>query len=661
MRASTPFVALERIVYQARDLGNVVRALELAGDAWRKASDRKSSTDAELRAHLRDLASWAANLLGSEHDARQTLEGLRLPSSLLASLGVAGVAPAAPSAVGGPSIGLLLLDSVGSGEALVAKLERRSGLSDQARHPLRLGEAARRALENAETAVLRWLAARHRLEAAGLSPDQGFAISGPPAVEWAVDGHSIGLAAGLTVFAAATGAELPSDVYATGALSAEGRVEPVGGVRQKVRSALRERPTLRLLLVPAGQEPAGVDDARVMPVSDLAEAVELVFGDEALERWPESGVNIEALLRRGVELYEKAARFDEAEVVLAATLAAIAARREARGDGSLHVADEVVARWRRASVLVHRGEVEASLTAFAAAMPLATKLWQARTLDASTFLGLHNSYAVALRDAFRYDEADALLTTTLATQDALRVGERERARTLGNRGELRGFAGRYVEARADLEASRAALARSYPDELPRAACYLGNLELSAGEPETALTHYDAGLATNEDVQTGAERNAAFLRYGRARALLALSRHDQARAEADRAVAAGGLYPGRLALAVRGRAAWALGDREAGQADLLAAAQTEDIEGSLLAFGCALARAHLALALLDEVDGDVNHEADVAALLAPLRSALSASRHPAGETHCDGLKRALAADDVATLRAVLHGIVALFPY
>lgn len=661
MRAPTTFVALERIVYQARDLGNVVRALELAGDAWRKASDRKSSTDAELRAHLRDLASWAASLLGSEHDARQTLERLRLPSSLLASLGVAGVAPTAPSGGGGPAIGLLLLDSVGSGEALVAKLERGSGLSREERHPSRLGEAARRALENAETAVLRWLAARHRLEAARLSPDQGFVISGPPAVEWAVDGHSIGLAAALTVFAAATGSELPSDVYATGALSADGRVEPVGGVRQKVRSALRERPTLRLLLVPGGQEPAGVDDARVMSVSNLAEAVELVFGDEALERWPESGVNIEALLRRGVELYEKAARFDEAEVVLAATLTAIAARREARGDGSLHVADEVVARWRRASVLVHRGEVEAALTAFAAAMPLATKLWEARTLDASTFLGLHNSYAVALRDAFRYAEADALLTTTLAAQDSLRVGERERARALGNRGELRGFVGRYDEACADLEASRAALVRSYPDELPRAECYLGNLELSAGEPETALTHYDAGLAANENVQTGAERNAAFLRYGRARALLALSRHDEARAEADRAMEAGGLYPGRLAHAVRGRAAWALGDREAGKADLIAAAQTDDIDGSLLAFGCALARAHLALALLDEADADEDHEGDVAALLAPLRSALTALAHPAGETHLDGLKRALDADDVATLRNVLSGIVALFPY
>jgi tetratricopeptide (TPR) repeat protein len=574
--ALAPLEALERVVYQARELGNLLGARQLLEQVREAAL---AEGDDELAFHLRALSPWIGARL-AERDDR--------------------------GAVGGERIGLLLVDVVGSGDGLLGCLRRCGGLPADARLPPRCATLAAEALRKAERAALRWVAARWKLEPSRLAADRGFRFEGPPAVHWAVDGGSIGLAAGVSVVAEQLGLSLPSGCFATGALSDEGQVIPVGGVPAKLEAVLREAPRAERVLLPKGQLPSELrgraGEITLIEVASLDEAVGALFGDHARAVAPVAGINIEALVRRGVELYEKANRFELARCLLEAALDAIEARRESLGDPSLHRADELSARWRRASALVHAGEVELALDAFAEAGALAEQLWEAEALEPTTYLGLRGSWAVALRDAFRWDEAEGLLESTIATQRQLRVGQRDLGRTLGNLGELRTLIGKHAEARADLEASRAALEVAYPEELPRALCYLGNLERAAGDLDAARARFDEGLALNTRVQTAAAANEAFLRYGRARARLEAG--DAAGALEDCAAALEGplgaaLYPGRRLLIVAGLARLALGEREAGREDLRHAGDDLGEASSLIAFGCALGHAELARDLLAE--------------------------------------------------------------
>ena len=178
--------ALERVIYQARELGNLVGARLLLEQAREAAL---AEGDDELAFHLRALRPWLdARLAEREGDGE----------------------------AGGDRIGLLLVDVVGSGDGLLGRLRRCGGLSADARLPPRCAAVAAEALRTAERAALRWVAARWKLEPSRLAVDRGFRFEGPPAVHWAVDGGSIGLAAGVSVVAELLGLPLPGGCFATG-------------------------------------------------------------------------------------------------------------------------------------------------------------------------------------------------------------------------------------------------------------------------------------------------------------------------------------------------------------------------------------------------------------------------------------------------------------
>ncbi|MCK5800715.1 MAG: hypothetical protein KAI47_26190, partial [Deltaproteobacteria bacterium] len=434
-------------------------------------------------------------------------------------------------------------------------------------------------------------------------------------------------------------------------------------VSAKISAVLRERPKTRWLLVPKGQRPRDLLDPRVVEVATLDEAAERIFGEELLTAGPIAGVNIEALIRRGVDLYEKASRFAEADTLFEVALRAIEAHRKELGDSTAHARDEILARWRLASSQVHRGKIEAALEAFSRTSELAEALWEKDAIEPRLYFGLQSNWAVALRDAWRYDEADALLTAILGEERRLRVGARELARTLGNRGELRTFAGRFENARVDLRASLEALRQAYPDEIPRALYTLGNLELASGNANAARRHYDAGLTRNKATQTGAARNEVFLRYGRARAYLAEGNAMAAIADCDRVLAQAhgdNAYPAQRLLALRGQARLRLGDHTTGHDDLQRAGDAVGDAGPLLAFGRRLAHAHLAIALLEE--NDDAHGARVAELVEGIAHTMDAvlglptDLAPKLRTQASALPQSALA-----LAELLRHTIHLFPY
>jgi len=331
----------------------------------------------------------------------------------------------------------------------------------------------------------------------------------------------------------------------------------------------------------------------------VEELLEVVFGERSLEARAPGAVDIEGTVRLGVELYEKRGDFAFAAQVLQVALEAIDEARQGGDAGALRT-EELTAAWRLGSALIHQGQTTEAEAILARAGTLAETLWDAGELDPRVYLGFRGNLAVLMRDTFRPVEAEALLRENLTLQRRLRQDKREQAKTLGNLGELLTFSDRFQEAEQTLEQALELIRATYPEEVPRELCYLGNLHLRRQEPELALEIFSQGLWANRGVQHGREANEAFLRLGTVRALGQLGRHRGAVAEADRALAPlspGRPYPGALIRKHRGVALLAAGELAAGREALLEAADVSHVRGGLLRFGVSTALGELAIHLL----------------------------------------------------------------
>ena len=571
MEASMPWLA--RVRHQAEVLGNTVRAMELVHQA-------QAGADPELRFHLGEYERW----LRQDH---------REPGA-------------------GEGVLALLLDVDHSGEGFVARLslEPRTELH---RSPLPpdCGAAFAEAVERAGAALMHTLWRRGLFSpASSLLSDQRFVLRGAAAARhWVKDGGSIGAAAAVALYSAWTGVALPRGIAVTGGVDARGKILPVGGLLAKVRAVLRERPGVRLVVVPREHETDNTDglaeaqDPRVRGVETVEQLLELVFGAGAMAARAAGPVDIEGTVRLGVELYEKRGSFAFAAEVLSVALQAID-RARVRGELSAHRPEELTASWRLGSAMIHLGQTAEAEALLGRARELAEALWQAQELDPRVYLGFRGNLAVLLRDLFRPAEAEVLLRQNLILQRQLRQAKREQAKTLGNLGELLTYMDRFQEAEEALDEALEFIRAVYPDEIPRELCYLGNLHLRRGEPGQALEVFREGLLANCPVQYGQETNEAFLRLGTVRALAALGRHRRAVAEADRALvplSPGQPYPRAFIIKYRGLALLAAGDGAAGCAALEEAADTTFVRGPLMRFGVSTALGELARFLLASGD------------------------------------------------------------
>ncbi len=621
---TTGLQALDRARHQAEALGNRRRALELVRRALPDA-------DPELRHHLERYRLW------------------------LQQREAAGEA--------GPAVLALLLDVDCSGEGFVARLslEPRTELNP-APLPEGCGAAFAAAVERAGAAVVRLLQRRGLFSPATATlADRRLALGGQAAGSWVADGGSIGAAAAVLLLSAWTGAEVPGGVAVTGGVDRQGKILPVGGLAEKVAAVLRERPQVRLVLVPEGHDH---DDDRVRAVGSVEELLAAVFGEEALEARAHEAVDVEGTVRLGVELYEKRGSHGMAAEVLGLALAAVERLRQ-DGDAEAHQQDELVAAWRRGSALIHMGRTEEARRLLDRARVLARRLWDQGELDPRLYLGFRGNLAVLLRDLFRPDEAEALLRENLDLQRQLRQDKRERAKTLGNLGELLTFQGRLDEAEELLDRALELIRAAYHDEVPRELCYLGNLQLRRGEPERALEIYRQGLRANRRVQYGRAINRAFLGLGATRALTACGRARRAVTEADRALAPlspAAPYPRALLLKHRALALLAHGHAGAGRQGLREAADTTFVGGALLRFGVRTALGELALDLLAAGgERELSQARELAARLAE-----TARQVPGLDPRVSGADALLAlasADqaDPAALSDAVRALCAWFPY
>ena len=572
---------LERCRHQAEALDNLALAL-----AW--CEQALAGADAEGRYHLGVMMAWLEQRL-----ARRAL--------------MAGAEPR----VG--EVRLPLLDADGSGQVFMATLQ---AVDRETRPGPRWSAAFARALELGEAAALE-LVLGAGLAVVAPAQRPVLRLVGPPGLHrMSLDGASAGAAAALALISAWTGLPVPSGVVVTGAVGPGGELAAVDEVEAKVRCALREVPAVGPILVPFGRE----EDERQPGVLQAATVGDLV--GHALGKIPAgAALDIEGTVALGEHLYLKAGRPVAASAALAVALHGIRLRR-ARGEDPRRLRrEELICLWRLGAVKTHQGRVTAALELLAPARALAEELWAEGEVDPADYFGLAGNLAILLRDTLRLDQAEALLLATLDQQRALRQDRRGQARTLGNLGELWTIMGKHEQAEQALNEALSALHGSYPDEVPRELCYLGNLEMSRGRAEQALAHYDQGLEQNKTVTYGAGLNEVFLRHGRARALLALGRVSDAEAEAERVLELtheDQPYPRQLSLMTRGLARLERGKIEQGREDLLRAADPTHAGGALLRFGLAtsLARLYLHLIKANEPARALAVAADFVAQAAP---------------------------------------------
>ncbi|MCA9668628.1 MAG: tetratricopeptide repeat protein [Myxococcales bacterium] len=671
---------------QAERLGNIVRALELVSAAW-------TSADPESHFYLTRVGLYVINRLEARHDPVTVSARVTLPAPLAEALEKRvrelDNRPTfeVSTNIEGRSVYALLVDSEASHEAFVAELTLRDAIDGRNARPEGTGAAFNAALERAESAVLRLLASRHQLVPARV---RALAMSLDAAGKAVVaDGASIAVPAALLYYAAYSGAPLPPDVLSSGDIDERGRLRPVSAVAAKTRAARRERPlATRLVLAADDAREAGAsassanvlelvgdlfsnddaesDELRIVGAKDIAELIGTVFGEGALRAGDPSSVEIEASVERGVALFEKHGDSVGARVMLEAALGAIFMQRGRRNDPALWRREELLCRWRIGAALVHAGRVTDAAETLRLARALSEDLWVEGAIDPKTYLGLRGNLAVLWRDSYRYDEARALLEETLELQRSLKQSKREQAKTLGNLGELCSIMGDFTAARRCLERSLRYLRETYPEEVPRARCYLGNLALREGELDEAHRCFEKGLEENVMVQSGARANAAFLRYGLARAYAARGQHGRAADLCD--VALDDLpeyepYPRQLILKVRGLSALAQGEREDGEGDLLAASDTRYVIGAFLRYGVMTASGELALALLDADDAETRwREIEQRALA--LADAMAKVPGLVGDATPDEIRELLEPGyhtDRAALATALRHAIDRFPY
>lgn len=644
MKAWLP--ALRSAHYQAQ-LGNHVAALELISACW-------PPDDGEGRYHLARLASWAAERISAGQGPRALAARLSLP-------------PAADRALRrerdaeGPAIGVIrvpLVDTA-SQEGFIAQLEVTRATSRDDVGP-DMPPGWRRAIGRAEE-VLWQILAKGLVEPKRFGQALRYALRSEAPIE-ELEGDSAAGAALLAAFSLLCGRELPEDLIVSAELDKEGKLKPVSGLEAKLKAIAREQPVIRRVVAPGARAQGGL---QLLTVEDAEELLQVAFGERALSTRPEAAFNIEANLSRGVTLYEKEGASGAAAVLLGRVLELIEERRSARSDATLYQREELLALWRGAAARTQLGEVALALRYVERAAPLAEALWRDENLDAQSYLGFKGTHALVLRDAFRFEAAERLLETSLAAQRQLRVGKREIARTLGNLGELRTFMGRFDSAEEALLLALSHLEEAYPDEAPRALCYLGNLALARGDVQGALVRYAAGLERNCGVETGAERNETYLRYGQLKALFAAGAFFEVAERASEALSRldpQRPFPRQMILMLRGRARLATGAREAGHGDLEEAADHPLAVGALLRFALSLAHLHRARALLAD-DPRAEKKAIVQAC-AHVREAMAALVDYPQRQRFDVALRELPSalpGSAAALDRALEAIVGHFPY
>jgi hypothetical protein len=329
----------------------------------------------------------------------------------------------------------------------------------------------------------------------------------------AVSGASLGLPAALAFVTHFAPAAAPRRaVLATGRLDAEGRIHPVGHIREKLAAAYAESGE-RIVLVPSGQR---TSDEQV-EVRSLAEAIAHVLG--AVHTPDASLMKLDALIVR--------ARAEPDPLFAASMLEAIDLAPLAQADrGRVHL--------ELGTALRHAGRTDAAAEHHALATRVMTS--QRLVVGAETAERYELEVQLTAMDEFRLAEARAALSARLCEPF---LSARNELRARGMLAQVLAMQGEYAEA-VRVRMDNLALHELSDDlrgVLPGTLCYLALDAARAGD----AAGFEANAARLlRETRPGDAAQWRYSSYALVRALVALGRDEEAIAWAEGRAAFGGV-------------------------------------------------------------------------------------------------------------------------
>lgn len=542
--------------YQVNQLGNVVRGLEMIAEYlehhWTRGAQHTLAQDCRrLLAHIPRgrlphalvMRLHTLSLLNADETsgAQDPGEKHRTPSN---------------------AVLLLLVDQAPQPSGLVRELwiEPAQPYAQRRRFPLEAADDFCRAL------TAGCLAAAQALEQVGILPvstipdDYVFhvasgAFGGNPRMQ----GASVWLAGALSYVALWGGLPLPGVVAAMGYLEPDGQIGVLGGVAEKLRACLRERPDVARILVLSREEipEPYADNPRVIAVTSLEEAVQAVWGTAWQTRVVPPAPSVYAAVERALHTYNKEGRFPEA-LVRFAVLSRFFSQAPQFPPRFRFLCD-----WRWASCHMHLGRPDRASALWQRLAAEVPALWQAGELSSEDYTNFFASYGVYLQDIFAFQQGARLLGEALEHIAAYRVTRVQRAKLYGTLGQLLMFHEAF-------EAAERMLWQAYElideEEKPRNCTYLGQLYILWQRYPEAQRYLDESRRRNAEVHLPEQQriNAIFHGVWQARLSFACSDWAQAIAAAEEVLALRPLdYPGCLAWKWKGVAHLARGEESVG--------------------------------------------------------------------------------------------------
>ena len=220
-----------------------------------------------------------------------------------------------------------------------------------------------------------------------------------------VSGESMDLPLALALYSHLTKTPVPADVSASAEVQRGGTLKPVSAISTKIEALKRERYYLDRILVAEGQKeipPTLI--CRTREVTDILSALEFGFPTP-----PAAGVIDEVLDIASAEAAIQA-QYD-AQLSDSCLMNADALIEYLNCPGRSEPDDQripalFIALWRRGSCLSHRGDLNGAMASLAKAVETYDRYKD--LISEESCVQCRNSYAVLLKDVFRYKHAEAL-------------------------------------------------------------------------------------------------------------------------------------------------------------------------------------------------------------------------------------------------------------
>jgi len=302
----------------------------------------------------------------------------------------------------------------------------------------------------------------------------------------AVTGDSMSLPLALALYSCVVDIPLPPDLSATGSLGRDGSIGPVAFFREKMEALRSERFFIERVLVSDRQE--GLEDIsgiRTIRVSSLDHAVSIAFNDFPFAARFSGNLDLDAEIRALNNQYD--GYLIDTCIENADELIRYLQSKTLQLPVDRTVPALFTCYWKKGCCHCHKGDVKNTASCLKKALELYRRY--PGVIRADDYFDSRISYAVLLKDIFRYKEAEAIHLGLIHEMQKSRSLDHVKGKNLSTLSQLYLAMGRFSEAE---QYQRQAMQLINRDEVCRNYGYLAQVHTRTGafqKAAAALSRY----------------------------------------------------------------------------------------------------------------------------------------------------------------------------